>query len=325
FQTQAFVDIREVDDADGRYRALHDSLGGRGIPDIHMGMQNIVLKELYAALSDLATPEFFIAVKTLTAARGAQPASARILARKTIAAIGDKAIAFYATCDKFIEGNYGAGAIPGIKGRARGTGFEVAKRHLTRTLSRLCNPRAAWFFGGAMANRLSTGHGLAVCAAAAAILDGLRDVAGTERPGETALSLVGIWDLDRKIQECVAQATGATGITSAPANLDAIRVFTALMPLRDSTKRKYGKDLPRIYAAVLANPSAKNAIEAHVWDGIEWFNKEKAEALVDAVALAAWATRAGWAIGIARGRRKAFATIAASEYKITGIPTGDGR
>jgi glycosidase len=315
FQTQAFVDIREVDDVDGRYRALHDSLGGRGIPDIHMGMQNIVLKELYAALSSLASPEFFTAVATLSGARGKTTARDKRLARTAIGKIGPAATAFYATCDTFIEGNYGAGALPGIKGRARGIGVEGARRRLTRILYRLCKPRAAWFIGGAIAKRLRAERGLAECAAAAAILDGLRDVAGTERPGETALSLVGIWDLDRKLQECVALATGE------PANLDAIRVFTALMPLRDVTGRRNEQGLSGLYATVLANPSAKNAIDAHIWDGIEWFSKEKAESLVDAIALAAWASRSRWSHKIALARAKALAAIAKSEYKTSGIPT----
>ena len=73
FQTQVFVNIYEVDDNErGHYRTLYESLNGRGIEDVHMGIQNIVLKDLYAALAAVASPAFFRDVQML-----AIPAAAR--------------------------------------------------------------------------------------------------------------------------------------------------------------------------------------------------------------------------------------------------------
>lgn len=66
FQTQVFVNIQEVDDnEEGHYRTLYESLGGAGIPDVHMGIQNIVLKDLYTALEKLMAPAFFKSVEEI--------------------------------------------------------------------------------------------------------------------------------------------------------------------------------------------------------------------------------------------------------------------
>ncbi|MDP3177234.1 MAG: alpha-amylase, partial [Spirochaetaceae bacterium] len=58
YQCQVFMDIFEAEDGELRlYRQLHDALGGAGTPDLSAGLQDVALKDLYAALAALATPE----------------------------------------------------------------------------------------------------------------------------------------------------------------------------------------------------------------------------------------------------------------------------
>lgn len=76
FQTQVFINIYEVEDSSaGHYRTLYESLKGHGIADVFMGIQNIRLKKLYAALSEFASPEYFKSVRLIVGKKTA-PASA---------------------------------------------------------------------------------------------------------------------------------------------------------------------------------------------------------------------------------------------------------
>ncbi|MBL8968289.1 MAG: alpha-amylase [Spirochaetaceae bacterium] len=79
FQCQVFLDIFEVvDDERGTYRAVHDTLGGSGVPDLAEAVQDVVLKDLYAAFAALAAPGFFaLAAK---AVRGEEAAAAPLAA-----------------------------------------------------------------------------------------------------------------------------------------------------------------------------------------------------------------------------------------------------
>ena len=58
YQSQVFLDIFEVeDDAKALYRQVFDALAGAGCPDLAAALQDVALKELYAALSTLVSPE----------------------------------------------------------------------------------------------------------------------------------------------------------------------------------------------------------------------------------------------------------------------------
>ncbi|HOX48587.1 MAG TPA: alpha-amylase family glycosyl hydrolase, partial [Spirochaetales bacterium] len=60
YECQVFLDLFELeDDARGTYAAVHDALAGRGTPDLAWAVQDVVLKDLYAALAALATPSYF--------------------------------------------------------------------------------------------------------------------------------------------------------------------------------------------------------------------------------------------------------------------------
>jgi glycosidase len=96
YQSQVFLDFFELEDAeDGLYAAVHDALGGAGVPDFSAAVQDIALKELYQALAGLMTSELFAWAAGLrrgTPARSPKGASSPAAASISAAA-GDKATA----------------------------------------------------------------------------------------------------------------------------------------------------------------------------------------------------------------------------------------
>ena len=78
YQSQVFLDFFEVEDDElGLYSAVHEALGGAGVPDFSAAVQDVALRELYAALAALMTPELVSWAKGLAAARvDAAPAKA---------------------------------------------------------------------------------------------------------------------------------------------------------------------------------------------------------------------------------------------------------
>jgi hypothetical protein len=321
FQTQVFVNIHEVDDADGKYRALYDSLGGRGITDIHMGIQNIFLKDLYSALSALATPEYF---------RGFREKADK----KNLMAIETAATAFFAKCEEFIEGEYGAQGIEGMVARKKpAKGFEKKTAEVfVGTVTKLVNlsegPETPAMKKTADEQRLvSAFHallakpGMAESAGAALILAAIRHVVGTGTPGTTARALVERWSLDRKLADIMAER----GFDEV-ASLGNIRSFVEMLPLADVSVPKSKKPLEPIFANLLESERAKKIIGAHSWDGVEWFHKEAAETFTDIGLLAAYAVGIPESVteteiaALAKARKSIFEILLKSEYRIANIP-----
>lgn len=176
FQTQVFVNIHEVDDnAEGHYRMLYESLGGHGIDDVQMGIKNIVYKDLYQALAEFASPEYFEGIGKFTAAFAAtrtatKPASAKAAkatespANTIAGATAAKATAatspisaiptdgeikafietiepaaqnFFLTAAKFLGGNFGADEISGMDKRTAKPDFDEVWKHFALALERL--------------------------------------------------------------------------------------------------------------------------------------------------------------------------------------------
>ncbi len=77
YQSQVFLDFFEVeDDERGLYSAVHEALGGAGVPDFSAAVQDVALKDLYSALFALVSSELLAWAGALAAAaRGAQSAS----------------------------------------------------------------------------------------------------------------------------------------------------------------------------------------------------------------------------------------------------------
>ena len=68
YKSQIFLDLHEVADGEtARWRRLCDELGGRGVPDLQAALQDLFLRDLYAAFLNLATPAYFEGVRALFA------------------------------------------------------------------------------------------------------------------------------------------------------------------------------------------------------------------------------------------------------------------
>ncbi len=78
YQTQVFLDFRIVyDDAYGHYHRLHRFLNGRGVPDIHSALREILLAPIHTPLRELASgsllPRLFQAIQGKIADREIAP------------------------------------------------------------------------------------------------------------------------------------------------------------------------------------------------------------------------------------------------------------
>ena len=97
FEYQVYMNVHQVtDEADGRYRILCETLNGKGCEDIESAWQEIIYKDLYAALSKFAEKAFVPLVQAFAEApAGKTPAVADILK-----AAEKEGIAFYKLAGK---------------------------------------------------------------------------------------------------------------------------------------------------------------------------------------------------------------------------------
>ena len=97
YQSQVFLDFFELeDDERGLYADVCDTLGGAGTPDFSATVQDVALRDLYAVLAALASPELFDWAEELFAPlrarkRGEPPRKEASRAGKAPKAVGDSA------------------------------------------------------------------------------------------------------------------------------------------------------------------------------------------------------------------------------------------
>lgn len=298
FQTQVFLNIYEVDDNEwGHYRTLYNSLGGRGIYDVHMGIQNIFLKDLYAALAELASPAYFTSVRNVFALKEKDIASCTASMEKS-------ARSFFAKLEEFMQGPYGAEAILN-KADAQKAEKKAAKgkKQVKEAESKIApvDADAAWEAFAlrldkllslplAVGTRVSdlvpetvkllktqqeslyASEGFAESMAAAIVLYSVHDcISGTER-GRKTRELVDLWSLDRKMLEILADC--GMNQPSIPETLATLKSYLCLANL----PRIPPKDVARtILETLFTDGGTGKLLQIHEWDGVSWFNKEAAE------------------------------------------------
>ena len=319
FQTQAFANIYEVDDnAQGHYRALHDALAGRGIADVRMGIQNIVLKELYAALSSLASPDFFREIEAKQA-------------KKFVSGLEKPALAFFETVTRFIEGDYGAQDLPSMKSRRakpnapkQGAIAKNAWKRYSRALRSflaLC-ARANRQTGtarrsptsplGEFASILERRPSLRTSIPAALILHSFRELCGGDNASDTARDLVALWSVDQKLCELALDY----GVGSREFAHD-LAIFADALILATKKAPSAKKLVPAMISRIFSDARLSSRLGIHEWDGVRWFNKEATEAVLESGLLIAIIRDAGAikAHALSRARRLAFSALKESEYK----------
>ncbi len=296
FQTQVFVNISEVDDtADRRYGALYHALGGRGITDVHMGIQNIVLRPLYEALAAVLDQGL----------RDYVQGDAKSLPE----GFRERVLALLGVASEFLAP---AEAEPSdqpivVRGKEHAAIAATLEERLAGTVSTEVPPEMP--FADEREHRVTF-------AFAAVLLALAENVDGPGAPGELP-GLVERWSLDRK----AAEILGELGIDPRTA----ARILSAIVAVAPIFAEKA---LPKTGTAkafayrVFSLPSAVKVAGAHEWDGINWLNKEAAEFTLDAALCSAcvgfWASQPRpSAAGAAKLRKEAFALLAGAGYKVS--------
>lgn len=255
FQTQVFVNIQEIDDtADRRYGALYHALGGRGIEDVHMGVQNIVLRELYDALATLTDAPFYAYVCGETA----------VLPER----FRERALALIETVGRFLDKIDASAQTPKFPSRAKDP-VTVAQA-LESRLARISAPEtpSELPFSGVQDRRAAF--------AMAAVILSIGEYADGSSAATALDDLLDRWSLPQKGTELLtAQGYNAREATK---NLSAIFSITRIRETKPFPKAITAKE---ILYRLFSSPGARTLAGVHEWDGVEWFNKEGAEFALD--------------------------------------------
>lgn len=264
FQTQVFLNIQERDDnADGHYRQLYESLGGKGIPDIHMGIQNIVLKDLYAALEALTSPEYFRSIREILFL---DPKKQKERIKTFNKNIQKPARQFFREVVR----------LPEFVHEKTDPGLAIA--WYDRYLERLFEIPAAKGISKPVFERLEKRMpGLVEALSAAIILFALRYIPKEPLSGEQNSKFIGRYDLDRKMTELM-QIGGACPHESCQTLTD-LEDFIAYRDIFDEKTPD-----PR-WVSFFNSAGIQRQIDVHPWDRVLWFSKEKSEHLIDLLKL----------------------------------------
>ena len=300
FQTQVFLNIYEVDDNEwGHYRTLYNSLDGRGIYDVHMGIQNIFLKDLYASLSAFASPAFFSSVHNIYAMKEQN-------IEACIAGMEPAARAFFAKLEEFLKGPYGAAPVLGTNADATAnkTAGKGKKKQEDGSEFTAVDADALWTSFSLRVEKLLNlplaavsrindlvpetvklinkqietfyaPEGMPEAMAGAVILYSVKDcIPGTDK-GRKTRGILDLWSLDRKMTEILADyGLNQQAVTRLYDMLKACLCVADMPPVNE-------KDLARAILEKLFTDSKTGAfLGIHEWDSIVWFNKDAADHLL---------------------------------------------
>jgi glycosidase len=284
FQTQAFVNIYEIDDNEwGHYRTLYESLKGRGIADVFMGIQNIFLKNLYASITAFASPEYFGGIRSLaetapnpkSAAKRKHDDPVGLFIRKT----EKTAKEFFRVFNEFIDGSYGAQTVKGIGRRKKTSDIDIVWTSFASSLEKLLRVEAfckkapaslrpeSVTFLRSIKKRIDAQPEMLEVYGAVLILQTVRNLIGIGTSGETARDLISLWSLDIKMADILADC----GL-SRKAMLQRMHDFKEMQVLPDKDP-----ETAPVVQTLFTSPSMQHKLGIHNWDGIRWFNKEGAE------------------------------------------------
>ena len=106
FEYQVYLDVHQVtDEADGRYRILCEHLNGAGCEDIEAAWQEIIYKDLYAAMENYTKEVLPPLVQAFTNPKEPKVKAADIT--KLLKAAEKQALAFETECEKVEKASEG--------------------------------------------------------------------------------------------------------------------------------------------------------------------------------------------------------------------------
>jgi hypothetical protein len=310
YQCQVFLDFFEVeDDERGLYSAVHEALGGAGVPDFSAAVQDIALKELYAALAALVTPELFARIEAL-----ATPALAKggALAGPTDAvlfrAAEEAALSFYAETRSLLREEGAEEGLPGDasirsprESAARRSALakkdqaavKAASRRFAGMLKTIVKLSRRTLFPKAAALSREEGDallflekelvipGTAALALCFAVLDGLKSLCSAKPlvgpdAAEGARKVIDRYCLDRKLREAL-RAIGVQGDEA----YRAMTLAKAFLPrVATAAEIEADPDPAAIVSACAKDEELRAQLGVNVFNGVTWFNKERFEEAV---------------------------------------------
>ncbi len=285
FESQVLLNISEVkDDVTGKYEILHNTLDGRGVPDIEVALMEIFLKELYAEYSKFACPEFFASIK-LACMSGVQRKVQKIKAPKLSEILSKAEVngkAFYKMVETFIEGNYGFDTVidkkkAGIKHSAENAWKKFTQR-ITRLVKIAENAQKTSAGEKNLDVMLYDGMFARPCTpeifAGYTMLYSMREVIGENATAQDVQKLIKLWGLDRKFRDALNEY-GVLGFDTFAITKELVEV-TANADFDLTTKHLDAL----IYLGVRSLFDSDNAVimtGLNVYNNIRWFNKERTD------------------------------------------------
>ena len=315
YQSQVFLDFFEVaDDGRGIYSAVHDALGGAGTPDFSAAVQDVALKDLYAALAALATPALIAWARSLPSGKPTMSAAAAAKAARL------PALAFYSTTRAFLREEAAEEGLPGDPepkaarsstsdpaaraealakslARADEAAAKAAAARFMDAIARLARlPSAAKSGAGAkgrsrdaealtLLERELAAPGRAELAFCYAVLDGLAPLCGAgaawkdSDAAEGARRLVDRFCFDRKLRETLRDS-GMRGDEA----YKGIALAKALLPRLGAVLSVDPEPLAFL-AGAAPDDELRALLSVNVFEGTTWIGKERLEEAAAAGAL----------------------------------------
>jgi glycosidase len=282
YESQVFMDIREVQDSRNRWARLYAELNGRGVWDLEAAMEDLLLEELYAPFMALFTPELIEGLYGLAGGKEGGPAKNAAAVRSFLAALREPALVFINTAIRCL-GGMGDLWDPFMPERDHPrpepeTVWQELAAYAGR-LGELGQPGDAvspaiplW---RDLNKRLRAGPRTLLYAFGYGIFAMLRSVIGGGAEGAAAKALVGHWRLDRKFREA-CEALGVSGDEAYRVTEIMKAVLARTVP---ADAALYGPS-PSALLLIQENYAAEDfraILGVNVFNGATWFNKESFE------------------------------------------------
>jgi glycosidase len=308
YQSQAFLDIFEVEDGEDRlYRQVYDALGGAGTPDLAAALQDVALKELYAALAALVTPELLswagsLARPAVSAAGKASKRAKATAAPEIPAGMLPAAKGFYGFVRGMLRQEAAEEGLPDDPADARRAVTATQADADANAVAAACERFAAGLaavsaIASSKARPASGTEGndqtvleellrpgrpqLAVCYL---VLDALRPLVGVSGSGEEARRLTDTLCLDRKLREALREA-GIHG-DEVFHGMALAKAFLARSGAPAETRTAKGAKRSREKPVTCCVETLIHAgddeelgalLGVNIFEGVTWFNKERFE------------------------------------------------
>jgi glycosidase len=303
YQAQVFLDIHEIaDDEYSRWRRLAEELSGRGVPDLQAALQDLFLRDLYAAYAELVKPAYFnglagffataalqkgapkppkpapfidglreptlrfirIAYEYLDGASGRYESFARDPERAELPAeaIWEKFAQILQRLLKLAE--FKAEAAPAAPAAGAQEALRTAPRPAAESSPADDDPAAV------LAAVLAASPSTVAYLAGYASLALMRGIVGQGASGADARRLVDHWCLDRKLRETY-QAAGFP----ADESFRIVGLMKTLIGLTAPNPAPAG--LAEFAAAAFADHDLRAFLGVNVYENVAWFVKERFE------------------------------------------------